>query len=148
MEPTPDPKATRRKRIRLAVSLLLVLILLAVAAITTRYFVMRQYYVGVGDTNEVTVFQGVSGSILGIDLSRKSEGSCVAGDALCEPLMLANLQQDAREVLCQGQKRDSLDAAREYITFLRHHKRLDPPATPGARPEEVSCNDTTDVGGG
>ncbi|MGH3451318.1 MAG: protein phosphatase 2C domain-containing protein [Haloechinothrix sp.] len=148
-EPPPDPKATRRKRIKLVVTLALVLILIAVAAITTRYFVMRQYYVGVGANNEVTIYQGVSGSILGLDLSQVSEGSCVAGDALCEPLRLADLQQDAREVLCQGQKRDSLAAARDYVTFLRHHKRLEATAAPRPpRQEDVSCGPETDAGGG
>ncbi|MGH3519672.1 MAG: PP2C family protein-serine/threonine phosphatase [Haloechinothrix sp.] len=145
--PPPDPKAKRRKRIRLLVTLLLVLVLLGVAGIATRYFVMRQYYVGVGDNNEVTIYQGVSGSILGLDLSSRSEGSCVPGNALCEPLTLADLQLDAREVLCRGQKRDNLAAARDYITFLRHHKRLDEVPAPGGQ-GDVSCSPDADTGGG
>ncbi|ASR33677.1 protein phosphatase [Prauserella marina] len=124
-EPPPDPKAKRRKRIRLLVAFGLALILLAAAAIATRYFVLRQYYVGVGNNQEVVIFQGVPGSILGVDLHRQSEGSCPPEATLCEALRLQDLQQDARVAVRNGVKRDGLTEARDYIDTLRRNNMLE-----------------------
>ncbi|NIJ14436.1 protein phosphatase [Saccharomonospora amisosensis] len=124
-EQAPDPKAKRRKRIRLLVALGLALILLAAAVIATRYFVLRQYYVGVGTNQEVVVFQGVPGSILGFDLHRVSEGSCPPGASLCEPLRVQDLQQDARVAVRNGVKRDGLSESRDYIDTLRRNNMLE-----------------------
>lgn len=150
--PPPDPKAKRRKRIKWAVSILLVLLLLAAGAIATRYIVMRQYYVGVSGTGEVSIYQGVTGSILGLDLSNMKEGSCVPQDLLCEPLMAADLEEDARELLRQGVKQDSLEASRDYIqTFLRVHKMLEE-CPKGDKSDQlqpgVECRQTSKPGGG
>jgi serine/threonine protein phosphatase PrpC len=124
-EPESDPKAKRRKRIRLLVALGLALILLAAAAIATRYFVLRQYYVGVSSDSEVVIFQGVPGSILGFDLQRQAEGSCSPGATLCEELHLTDLQQDARAAVENGVKRDGLADSRQYIGTLRRNNVLD-----------------------
>jgi serine/threonine protein phosphatase PrpC len=124
-EPPPDPKAKRRKRIKLLVGLVLVLVVLAAAAIATRYWVLSQYYVGEGPDQEVVVYQGVPGSVLGVDLHSMAEGSCPPGATLCEPLRLTDLQQDARGAVTNGVKRESLTAAREYIDTLRHNNVLD-----------------------
>ncbi|MFC4005191.1 Stp1/IreP family PP2C-type Ser/Thr phosphatase [Prauserella oleivorans] len=124
-EPLPDPKAKRRKRIRLLVALGLALILLAAAAIATRYFVLRQYYVGVGGNDEVVIYQGVPGSVLGLDLHRQAEGSCPPDASLCEPLRLQDLQQDARAAVRNSVKRDDLAAARDYIDTLRRNNMLE-----------------------
>ncbi|RBM24288.1 protein phosphatase [Prauserella sp. PE36] len=124
-EPPPDPKAKRRKRIRLLVALGLALILLAAAAIATRYFVMRQYYVGVGSNEEVVIFQGVPGSVLGFDLHREAEGSCPPEATLCEPLRLQDLQQDARVAVRNSVKRDGLAESRDYIDTLRRNNMLE-----------------------
>jgi hypothetical protein len=144
-EPEPDPRARRRARIRILVTLLLTLLLLAAAAIAVRYFVLNQYYVGVGENDEVAVYQGVSGSILGFDLSTQAEGSCVPGDQLCEPLMIPDLQQDARDAVRSGVKREDLESARNYITFLRHDKQL-PECPEPARPEDTGDADGADAG--
>lgn len=125
MEPPPDPKAKRRKRLRLLMAFGLAVVLLGAAAIATRYFVLRQYYVGVGPNSEVVIFQGVSGSILGFDLHRHAEGSCPPEASLCEPLRLQDLQQDARAAVRNGVKRDSLAESREYIDTLRRNNMLD-----------------------
>jgi protein phosphatase len=124
-EPPPDPRAKRRKRLRLLVAFGLALILLAAAVIATRYFVLRQYYVGVGANQEVVIFQGVPGSILGFDLHRKAERSCPPGASLCEPLRLQDLQQDARAAVRNGVKRDGLAESREYIDTLRRNNMLE-----------------------
>ncbi|MBB3662657.1 protein phosphatase [Prauserella sediminis] len=123
--PPEDPKAKRRKRIRLLVGIGLAIVLLAAAAITTRYFVMSQYYVGVGSNDEVVIYQGVPGSVLGLDLQEEAEGSCPPSSTLCEPLRLQDLQQDARSAVSNSVKRDDLASAREYIDTLRRNNMLE-----------------------
>ncbi|MBK1784514.1 PP2C family protein-serine/threonine phosphatase [Prauserella cavernicola] len=135
-EPPPDPKAKRRKRIRILVALGLALILLAAAAIATRYFVLRQYYVGVGSNDEVVIYQGVPGSVLGFDLHREAEGSCPPEASLCEPLRLQDLQQDARVAVRNAVKRDGLAESRDYIDTLRRNNMLE------------ICDDEQPQGGG
>ncbi|GAA5105840.1 PP2C family protein-serine/threonine phosphatase [Haloechinothrix salitolerans] len=115
----PDPKAQRSKRIKLIVGLALVLLVLAAATITTRFFVMQQYYVGVDETGEVTVFRGIKGSILGIDLSSAEADSCAGLSAACEPLMADDLVENVQDVLRNGVEKDSLDDAKTYIHTLR-----------------------------
>jgi protein phosphatase len=122
--PPPDPKAKRRRRLRWLLGILLTLVLLTAAAITTRYFVLRQYYVGVGGSNEVVIYQGVPGSILGIKLQRQAEGSCAPNMTLCAPLTLNQLQEAARAAVGDGVRRDNLGQARDYITTLRTNNQL------------------------
>jgi serine/threonine protein phosphatase PrpC len=125
LETRPDPKAKRRKRVRLLLAFGLALVLLAAAAFATRYFVLRQYYVGVDENNEVVVYQGVPGSILGFELQKKAEGSCPPEASLCEPLRLEDLQQDARAAVLNGVKRDGLEESRQYINTLRRNNLLE-----------------------
>lgn len=115
----PDPKAARSKRIKLIAGLALVLLVLAAATITTRYFVMQQYYVGVDDTGEVSVYRGIKGSVLGIELSSVEADSCTGMSAACEPLMSADLVESVQDVLRSGVQRDSMADARTYIHTLR-----------------------------
>lgn len=131
--PDDDPKAKRRKRWRWVVGIFLVLVLLAAGGIATRYFVLSQYYVGEGADSEVAVFRGVPGSVLGIQLHQQAEGSCPAGNSLCDKLLVTQLQQDAQTAVRSGVKKDSLQAARDYINnFLRFKTVRDcPPPTPG-----------------
>jgi serine/threonine protein phosphatase PrpC len=126
-EPPPDPKAKRRKRIRWVVGVLVVLVVLAAAAVTTRYFVLSQYYVGADSSGEVVIYRGVPGSILGIPLQHQEQGSCAPGQTVCEPLKITQLQEDAQVAVKNGVKRDNLDEARKYIDeFLRAQKQLAP----------------------
>lgn len=135
VEQPPDPKAKRRKRIRWLVGLGLTVILLAAAAVTTRYIVMSNFYVGEGADSEVVVYQGVPGSMLGIDLHTEAEGSCAQGQKLCDPLRVTDLRQDARSTIANGVKRDDLDSAREYIALLRREMMLEYcPEAPAPQP--------------
>ncbi|MFI5611286.1 PP2C family protein-serine/threonine phosphatase [Amycolatopsis sp. NPDC051903] len=130
-----DPKAKRRKRFRWLVGAVVVLIVLAAAAIATRYFVLSQYYVGEGPDQEVVIYRGVPGSILGIQLHSLEQGSCPPGQLCSDKLRVPALQEDARIAVQNGVKRDSLDDARKYIDdFLRLKKQLGDcsPVTPGA----------------
>ena len=115
----PDPKAARSKRIKLIAGLALVLLVLAAATITTRYFVMQQYYVGVDETGEVSIYRGIKGSVLGIELSSVEADSCAGMSAACEPLMSADLVESVQDVLRSGVQRDSMADARTYIHTLR-----------------------------
>ncbi|MBA0124091.1 serine/threonine-protein phosphatase [Haloechinothrix sp. YIM 98757] len=135
-----------RKGITFTALLGLGLVLLAAIALATRYFVMQQYYVGVGDNNEVTIYQGVTGSIFGLELSSRSEGSCAPSDALCDPLFLAELQYGARGDVCRGVQQDDLDDARDFIATLRAEFVLDDKPDAGTR-EEVSCTADEASGG-
>ncbi|WP_216212440.1 PP2C family protein-serine/threonine phosphatase [Amycolatopsis aidingensis] len=146
-EPEPDPKAKRRKWVRMLVILGLTVILLAAAAIATRYFVLRQYYVGEGPDQEVVIFQGVPGSILGIDLHRMAEGSCAPQARLCDELRIPDLQQDARGAIVNGVKRESLADARKYIDTLRRNNVLDYCDPPAENQEDPGTSEGGVVGG-
>jgi len=122
--PQEDPKAKRRKRWRWLVGIFLVLVLLAAGVIATRYFVLSQYYVGEGDNSEVSVFRGVPGSVLGIQLHQQAEGSCTPGNTMCDKLLATQLQQDAQTAVRNGVKKDSLQAARDYINNFLRYKTL------------------------
>ncbi|MPY81951.1 MAG: protein phosphatase [Actinophytocola sp.] len=115
----PGPKAARSNRIKLIAGLALVLLVLAAATITTRYFVMQQYYVGVNETGEVSIYRGIKGSVLGIELSSVEADSCAGTSAACEPLMSADLVESVQDVLRSGVQRDSMADARTYIHTLR-----------------------------
>jgi PPM family protein phosphatase len=138
--PPEDPKARRRKRFRWLVGGLVVLIVLAAAAITTRFFVLSQYYVGEGANQEVVIFRGVPGSILGVDLHRQEQGSCIQ-DTVCDVLRVPELQEAARVTVRDGVKVNSLDEARNFIdVFLRGHKLIAdcPPGQPTGPPTSDS----------
>ncbi|MDT7805132.1 MAG: family protein phosphatase, partial [Actinomycetota bacterium] len=134
-QPTVDPKAKRRKRFRWLAGALVVLVVLAAAAIATRYFVLSQYYVGEGADQEVVIYRGVPGSILGIDLHTYEQGSCPPNQVCTDKLRVNQLQEDARLAVQNGVKKDSLDDARKYIDdFLQLHKRLNNCAPAGTQP--------------
>ncbi|MDV6010903.1 PP2C family serine/threonine-protein phosphatase [Haloechinothrix sp. LS1_15] len=145
----PQDEDTGRSRVRKVLTFTalfgLVLVVIASAALATRHFVMQQYYVGVDEDNEVAIYQGVTGSFLGMEFSSRSEGSCAPGDALCDPLYLAELQDAARFEVCRGVQQDDLQGARNFIQTLRENLVLDDP-DPQAR-GEVSC-DPDDTAGG
>ncbi|RJQ90690.1 PP2C family protein-serine/threonine phosphatase [Amycolatopsis panacis] len=123
--PDEDPKTKQRKRFRWLVGAVVVLVVLAAAAIATRYFVLSQYYVGEGPDEEVVIYRGVPGSVLGIQLHTLEQGSCPPGQLCTDKLRVPALQEDARSLVKNGVKRDSLDDARKYIDdFLRLKKQL------------------------
>ncbi|NBH02541.1 PP2C family serine/threonine-protein phosphatase [Amycolatopsis sp. SID8362] len=143
-QPTEDPKAKRRKRFRWLAGALVVLVVLAAAAIATRYFVLSQYYVGEGADEEVVIYRGVPGSILGIDLHTYEQGSCPPNQVCTDKLRVTQLQEDARLAVQNGVKKDSLDDARKYIDdFLQLHKRLNNCAPTGGQTSPTPTNPVT-----
>ncbi|MEV8436330.1 protein phosphatase 2C domain-containing protein [Actinosynnema sp. NPDC051121] len=123
--PPPDPRRARNNRLK-ALALVVFLLLLVVAAgLGTRWYVLRQYYVGEGDNGEVSVFRGVTGNVFGFDLHRRVEGSCPPGAQACEPITVDDLKVATRDVVRNGiTDVDGLEGAREAIRRLRTEQTL------------------------
>ncbi|HEY4005836.1 MAG TPA: PP2C family serine/threonine-protein phosphatase [Pseudonocardia sp.] len=123
-----------RKKGRAALIVLSVLIVLVGATALARLWVMQQYYVGARN-DQLVIFQGVHGSVLGIPLQTQRESSCPSGTARgCEPIKLGDLQEDARIQVAAGiQSTDGLAGARGIVARLRTQKMLPPcPSEPAA----------------
>jgi protein phosphatase len=140
--PQPDPRRARGNRLK-ALALVVFLLLLVVAAgLGTRWYVLRQYYVGEGDSGEVSVFRGVTGSVFGFDLHRKVEGSCPPGAQACEPITVEDLKVATRDVVRNGiTDVDGLEGAREAIRRLRTEQTL--PFCPKDTAESTTGTSTT-----
>jgi PPM family protein phosphatase len=135
--PPPDPKIKRRRKVRAVLLVFLLLLLVAAAGLGTRWWVMRQYYIGATDDGQVSIFRGVSGSFLGVALHTFAEGSCAPGsEAACEPITINDLRVSSRDVVRNGITKGGLEEAREGIRKLRTEQMLPPcdvvtkPATP------------------
>jgi serine/threonine protein phosphatase PrpC len=128
----PPPK----HRGRTALIVCGVLIMLIAGLVLARLFVMQQYYVGASG-NQVVIFQGVRGSVLGYPLQTVREGSCPRGEPGCRPIILQDLQEDARSLVRNGMKSNNgLLGAEQTVTRLRSTKLLPrcPPVAPVATP--------------
>ncbi|MCP2168993.1 PP2C family protein-serine/threonine phosphatase [Goodfellowiella coeruleoviolacea] len=135
----PDPGRKRRRRLRTLLLLVLVLALAGGALFAVRYWVMRQYFVGANEERQVVIFQGVTGSILGVSLHTQVEGSCPAGEQNCEPIYLDDLQGAARETVRTGiTDVDGLAGARAAIAELRTERLLPPCITEPQSEQPVS----------
>ncbi|MFT7835338.1 protein phosphatase 2C domain-containing protein [Saccharothrix sp. BKS2] len=149
----PDPRRSRGTKLKALALVVFLLLMLAAAGLATRWYVLRQYYVGVGDNSEVSVFQGVTGSVFGFDLHRLVEGSCPPGAQACEAITVDDLKVSARDVVRNGiTDVDGLDGAREAIRRLRTEQTLQlcPPestATTGATPTTTTPTTTTPSAG-
>lgn len=104
-EPTSPPPDRPRKR-RWLRSLLVtcgVLIVLAGVALVGRWWVLNQYYIGANSADEVVIFQGVQGSVLGVSLNWQVETSCPMDSATdCTPIKLSDLQEAQRPDVRNG----------------------------------------------
>jgi serine/threonine protein phosphatase PrpC len=83
VSPTDAPAARRRVRPRLVIGLVAVLAVLAGGGVLARMWVMQQYYVG-ADAEQVVIFQGVRGEVLGFPLHSVTERTDIALDDLPE----------------------------------------------------------------
>jgi serine/threonine protein phosphatase PrpC len=106
---------------RLVLVLALVVIVVVGAAVATFVYVRSQYYVGVSgsDPATVAVYRGVSGSFLGVDLSRLSEDTNLPVDALpdfrvtqVDAGMQASSAADAERIV-GSLRTEACDAAKE-----------------------------------
>ncbi|GAA2665794.1 MULTISPECIES: PP2C family serine/threonine-protein phosphatase [Actinosynnema] len=148
-QPPPPPQAPKRKgKLKVLALLVLVLLLLAGAGLATRWWVMRQYYVGAAQDGQVSVFRGVTGSVLGFELNTVVEGSCPPGSQGCEPIALDDLKVFMRDEVSSGITAvDGLEGAREAIRRLRTEQLLplcaDPQTAPPTPPSTTTGSATS-----
>jgi protein phosphatase len=121
------PRKPKRKRGRLVViSAAVVVVLLAIAAAAVRYLAYDNYYIAEGANSEVAIFQGVRGTILGVEVHRQVEGSCPPGSgASCAPLTVTQLKDPQRQSEIKlGVPVADLDSARATIAGWRAQDAL------------------------
>jgi PPM family protein phosphatase len=124
----PPPK----KRGKAALIVLTMLIVVAASAALARLFVMQQYYVS-AQGDQVMIYQGVRGSVLGVPLQTAREGSCLRAAPNCAPIKLRDLQEDARSSVRNGmQSTTGLPGAETIVQRLRDTKLLPPCPRPPA----------------
>jgi PPM family protein phosphatase len=117
IEPVPTAAAPRkRSTLRILAAVGAIVLVLAAAGGLARLWVMQQYYVGV-DGNQVTIFQGVRGEVLGVPLHNVVEHSDVSVDQLTET--------DRNAVTDGIIASDGLDGA--HLLVQRLHDRMLPP---------------------
>jgi protein phosphatase len=102
-------RGRRIRRRRSIVAAVLTLGVLALGAVAAWSYVQSQFYVGEQDGN-VAVFRGVSGSVAGLDLSRRHEA---------HQLPVAELPEFQQERVRKGIPADNLDKARGIVTALQ-----------------------------
>jgi serine/threonine protein phosphatase PrpC len=138
-----EPKPKKRRWLRALIVTLIVLIVLGGGAFGTRYWVLSQYYVGAdSSTSEISIFQGVRGSVLGVALNREVQGSCSPGaGASCEPIKLDDLNQSARLSVQSGIPATSLADAQATLQRLRTAQVLPPcPTSTTTAPTSTTAN--------
>jgi len=115
--------------------LLVALILLVGAGALARLWVLQQYYVGVSG-NQLAIYQGVRGNVLGVPLQNLREGSCPPGSVDCHELTLDDLQETARSAVRDGIiSGNGLQGARATVARLRADEMLPPcPVAPPPAP--------------
>ncbi len=121
----------RRGR-RLAFALALV-VLLGVGLTGSYLLANSNYYVG-ADGEQVAVFKGVNGSVLGLRFASVQENSCSSAAPGCAPLKVGDLVQSARDQVTAGIPVATLQDARGVMVRLNGQQLpLCPaPSTPGS----------------
>ncbi|MHA6620287.1 PP2C family protein-serine/threonine phosphatase [Pseudonocardia sp. DLS-67] len=121
------PTATRRKvRLRLVLAVVAVVVVLVGGGFLARMWVMQQYYVG-ADAEQVVIFQGVRGDVLGVPLYSVSERTDIALDDLPE-----TERSQVRDGILTD---DGLGGARGLVDRLRG--RMLEPCPPPLPPQPV-----------
>jgi serine/threonine protein phosphatase PrpC len=126
--PPVAPAARRRGRLRLVLAVVAVLAVLAGGGWLTRMWVMQQYYVGAA-AEDVVIFQGVRGEVLGVPLHTVAEHTGIGLD---------DLPQTERSQVRDGIPTDNgLGGARGLVDRLRD-RMLEPcpPPAPPAPPAQ------------
>ncbi|MGI8648313.1 MAG: protein phosphatase [Acidimicrobiales bacterium] len=114
----PDGPSRQRSLTRIAVLLAIIVLIVLSFGYAGWYYTQQQYYVGptgpsgTGDERHVAIYRGVSGSILGIELSSVVERT---------PLKLADLPQVQRHDVEKIVTADSKTQARDIVDRLGDH---------------------------
>ncbi|MCY7343924.1 MAG: protein phosphatase 2C domain-containing protein [Pseudonocardia sp.] len=110
VEPAAATSTRRRRPLRIVLVVVGLLLVVAGAGALARTWVLQQYFVGVED-EQVAIFKGVRGDVLGIPLHEMSERSTVA---------LTDLPQDVRSQVSNGiTAPDGVVGARLLVERLR-----------------------------
>ncbi|GAB2653633.1 protein phosphatase 2C domain-containing protein [Saccharopolyspora gloriosae] len=119
--PPPDRGTHRRGWLRALFVLAGVLIVLVGAGLVGRWWLLQQYYIGVNDADDVVIFQGLQGSVVGVSLRWQVEDSCPQGSAPdCQPIGINDLQEARRTDVRSGiTDVNGLDSARDAMRRLR-----------------------------
>jgi protein phosphatase len=134
IEPTTMELPVVRRKGRTGLILLAALVVLIGAGALARLWVLQQYYVGVNG-DQVAIYQGVRGSVLGIPLQSLREGSCPVGAVGCTEIKLEDLQETARSAVRDGIiSGNGLADARATVDRLRRQMLPPCPAAPPAIP--------------
>jgi protein phosphatase len=123
--PAPAPAPPRRGlRLRLALLAAAALVVLVGGGALARLWVLQQYFVGV-ESDQVAIFQGVRGDVLGIPLHQVAEETDVA---------LQDLPESERSLIRDGiTSNDGIEGARSVVERLRNRMLPPcPPVLPGA----------------
>ncbi|MGH3903892.1 MAG: protein phosphatase 2C domain-containing protein [Pseudonocardiaceae bacterium] len=121
----PDPQGRRRRRRRTLLSVVVLFGLLASVAAAGSAWVLSQYFVGATDDDEVVIFQGVRGEVLGLPLHTRAEGSCPEGQRGCAAIFLDDLRQSAQVDVQRGLISNAgLPRARDIMAGLREEHLL------------------------
>lgn len=132
LEPARPDAGARRRGLRPVLALLGVLVVLVAGVFVARALVLQQYYVGVAE-NQVAIYQGVRGNVLGIPLQRVAERSDIDLD---------DLPQSVRTQVTGGIVSDGEAGARGTVDRLRAQMlplcaTLNPPPAPVVGPPTV-----------
>ena len=131
------PVVPRRSRFRVVAAVVAVLVVLVGAGLLARVWVLQQYFVGV-EAEQVTIFQGVRGEVLGVPLHLVAQTTDIA---------LGDLPESDRTQVRNGidATGDGLDGAEGVVQRLRN-KMLEPcPAASPAAPETTLLPTLPDV---
>jgi PPM family protein phosphatase len=121
------PAARRRRPLRVVLAVVAVVAVLVAGGFLARTWVQQQYYVG-ADAEQVVIFQGVRGDVLGLPLSSVAERTDIALDDL--PQTERSQVRDGIVVTDNG-----LSGAHELVKRLRD-RMLEPCPPPVAPPTQ------------
>ncbi len=124
---SPPSRRNRPRRWALGVA---VVVLIGVVAGGSVLWAGTKYYVG-DNGDQVAVFRGLNGSLLGWKFASVQENSCGTSTPGCTPLKVNDLVQAARDQVNAGIPVSTLADARAVITRLTS-QQLPPCPTPGA----------------
>jgi len=110
---------------------LALLVLVGVALSGSYLWASSKYYVG-ENGEQVAVFKGVNGGLLGWRFASVAENSCGPSDSPCTPLKVDDLVQAARDQVSAGIPVGTLGDARDVITRLTSQQL--PPCPTGSSP--------------